>query len=372
MNSSSSTSNNNNSIDGNNNNEQMRKSTEEEKLEKSKIASKKYRQKKRQKLLEGSSEMNEAIKNQNLIRRANQNSRKDYIKNLKSKDESEINDIEKEAIRKYDISVKKKAESDAKRRREKKALTEMTSTSSSLTSAAATSNSVASLPQSGALLNNDDSVTPLFSVRTNQPGGINITLVTKEDKCTQTIISTTPQVKRGTHSMGDSNMLENNSVPLYTLMTYEQRRKFNKDQRRVFKYHMIDKNAFDVLNDNEKIRYPKLVAETMDMSDEDYSMLSIITAYTKVKGVSHETFNTFEMLRYGNAKEQNLLNDDVPCPICSDEPNKYVYHDCMIKLPCEHIFCFACISAATQLKNLCPICNQILESAKDPEVVVIE
>ena len=314
--------------------------------------------------------MNEAIKQQNLIRRANQNSRKDYINNLKSKDESEINDIEKEAIRKYDISVKKKAESDAKRRREKKALTEMTSTSSSLTSAAAASNSVASLPQS-ALLNND-SVTPLFSVRTNQPGGVNITLVTKEDKCTQTIISTTPQVKRGTHSMGDSNMLENNSVPLYTLMTDEQRREFNKDQRRVFRHHYIDKHAFDVLNDNEKIRYPKLVAETIDMTEEDYSMLSTINAYTKVKGVSHETFNTFEMLRYGNAKEQNLLNDNVPCPICSDEPNKYAYHDCMIKLPCEHIFCFACISAATQLKNLCPICNQKLESAKDPEVVIIE
>ena len=370
MNSSSSSSNNINSIDGNNNNNQMRKSTEEEK-EKAKIAAKKYREKKKQKLVEGNFDMVEAIKQQNLTRRANQNSRKEYINNLKSKDESEINDIEKEAIRKYDISVKKKAESDAKRRREKKASREMTSTSTSSTSAVAASNSVASLPQP-ALLNNDDSVTPLFSVRTNQPGGINITLVTKKDTGTQTIISTTPQVKRGTHSMGDSNMLENNSVLLSTLMTDEQKREFNKDQRRVFRHHYVDKHAFEVLNDKEKIRYPKLVAETIDMTDEDYSMLTTILAYNNVKGVSHKTFNTFEMLRYGNAKEQHLLDDNVPCPICSDESNKYEYHDCMLKLPCKHIFCFACISAATQIKNLCPICNHKLESARDPEVVIIE
>ena len=73
-------------------------------------------------------------------------------------------------------------------------------------------------------------------------------------------------------------------------------------------------------------------------------MLSTIFTHQRVKGVSHKTFNTFEMLQYGYVKE---LLDDVPCPICSDEADKFQYHDCMIRLPCDHIFCFSCISATT-------------------------
>ena len=91
------------------------------------------------------------------------------------------------------------------------------------------------------------------AVSTSSSTSSTVTSFTQEVS-TQTLISTTPRFKRGNHSMGDSNMLQNNNVPLWSLLS-DYLKNINERDRRHLKNHFVDKNAFSVLENEEKESY---------------------------------------------------------------------------------------------------------------------